>query len=495
MSVDEPRYLAVAWEMWQRADWLVPRLNGMVYPDKPPLLFWCINLAWSLFGVSETAARTVPIVFALLSLALTTVLARRFWPADGQTAGGAALILAGAGLFAVMSTLVMFDALLTVCVMLGVIGLDSARRGRSLSGWCLFGLGIGLGVLAKGPVVLVHLLPPALLAPLWLRGAPAPAWSRWYLGCAAGVAIGALIALAWAIPAAVHGGAEYRDAIFWGQSASRIVGSSEHSHARPIWFYLAVLPALLFPWIVWPPLWSVARRLRVAADDPMRMLAVWGGCAFVILSAIGGKQSHYLMPELPALALAAARALAVAPEGRRGPGWTPALVLAVLGAAGIGMTVWAGTGHPLPRVLTGWPLWFGPAFLALAVALALARRAFTALPIMAALCPAILLLGQLAARDALDVYGVGDASRTAAPHEAAGIAFVGDYHGELTFQGRLGKPVASLPDLAAMKDWVKAHPGGVLVGEPDADTQALGLPEILRRPYRSKAMVIWQVPG
>ena len=57
LPVDETRYLAVAWEMWWRGDFLLPWLNGEPYSHKPPLLFWLIHALWALFGVSELAAR------------------------------------------------------------------------------------------------------------------------------------------------------------------------------------------------------------------------------------------------------------------------------------------------------------------------------------------------------------------------------------------------------------------------------------------------------
>ncbi|TIM05057.1 hypothetical protein [Mesorhizobium sp.] len=45
LPIDETRYLAVAWEMFSRQDFLVPTLNFEPYFHKPPLLFWLIDLA------------------------------------------------------------------------------------------------------------------------------------------------------------------------------------------------------------------------------------------------------------------------------------------------------------------------------------------------------------------------------------------------------------------------------------------------------------------
>ncbi len=39
LPVDETRYLAVAWEMWFRDDFIVPYLNGEPYHHKPPCFF------------------------------------------------------------------------------------------------------------------------------------------------------------------------------------------------------------------------------------------------------------------------------------------------------------------------------------------------------------------------------------------------------------------------------------------------------------------------
>src|SRR6185295_6257255 len=69
--VDETRCLAVAWRMHWSGDWLVPHLGEHPYSDKPPLLLWLINLGWSVFGVSETWARLVPMLFAPLAMLLT----------------------------------------------------------------------------------------------------------------------------------------------------------------------------------------------------------------------------------------------------------------------------------------------------------------------------------------------------------------------------------------------------------------------------------------
>ncbi|MGH7373620.1 MAG: ArnT family glycosyltransferase, partial [Candidatus Rokuibacteriota bacterium] len=52
--------------------WLALRLNGVRYFDKPPLLYWLTAASFTLFGLTEWAARLAPLLGALLALAGTT---------------------------------------------------------------------------------------------------------------------------------------------------------------------------------------------------------------------------------------------------------------------------------------------------------------------------------------------------------------------------------------------------------------------------------------
>jgi 4-amino-4-deoxy-L-arabinose transferase-like glycosyltransferase len=269
LPVDETRYLSVAWEMQRDGSFIVPHLNGEIYAHKPPLLFWLINLVWSAIGVSEVAARLVAPAFGVLAVALTWRVGARLFP-DRPTLGPtAALILASTGVFALYGSLTMFDTMLASAVLLGVLALVRMDAG---GGWpATLGLGAALafGVLAKGPVILVHLMPLALARPVWsLAEVPGRA-GAWYGRVAVAIAMAVGPLALWLIPALWLGGADYRAEVLWRQSAGRMVNAFDH--ARPVWFFLALLPLLLWPW-AWRPqalrglasagLWS-DRRARV----------------------------------------------------------------------------------------------------------------------------------------------------------------------------------------------------------------------------------------
>ena len=88
MPIDETRYLAVSWEMYQGGSTLVPHLNGALYAHKPPLLFWLIDLVWLIGGVSTFGARLVAPTFAVAAVMLTGQVARRLWPDQPSARSG-----------------------------------------------------------------------------------------------------------------------------------------------------------------------------------------------------------------------------------------------------------------------------------------------------------------------------------------------------------------------------------------------------------------------
>ena len=99
LAIDETRYAAVALEMMQRGDWLVPQLNGEAYSHKPPLLFWLVLIGWKLFGVSAVWARLVAPLAGVVALALMASLARLLWPQDARARGWAPVLVVGAVLW------------------------------------------------------------------------------------------------------------------------------------------------------------------------------------------------------------------------------------------------------------------------------------------------------------------------------------------------------------------------------------------------------------
>lgn len=420
--IDETRYISVAWEMWLRDEYLVLYKNGAPYSHKPPLLFWLYNLGWAITGVNEWWPRLVSPLFSLGSLALTLSIARRLWPDDAATGPRSVWILTSGLLWMLFSTSAMFDVMLSFFVLLGLRGLLVAAHDSLLRGFAWLALAIGGGVLAKGPVVLLHLLPAALLAPLWASNLPR---KRWYIGLLLAFLGGATLALAWAIPAAVHGGEEYRRMIFWGQTANRMVDS--FAHKRPVWWYLPLLPLLLFPWLFWPTLWKqVWQRFKAApgpADRGLRFCLAWLLPGLLAFSLISGKQVHYLVPLVPAFALIASRLTAAAPPGR-----FSITALAAVGAITYVLLL-AGLSHYL------WQRY--------------------------------------------DITPLAQQIR-ALQQQGIPVANLDGYHAQYQFAGRLEAPVEEIDKIGRAAEWFAAHPNGVAL---HYTRRAAAGPALFDQPY------------
>jgi 4-amino-4-deoxy-L-arabinose transferase-like glycosyltransferase len=488
LPVDETRYVAVAWEMWQRGDFLVPHLNGEPYSHKPPLFFWLIQAGWWLFGINAWWPHCVGALASLAVLFLTTVLARQLWPADTTTARLVPWVLFAGIFWSLFYSWVQIDMLLVLASVLGMIGMVSAAHGHP-GGWLLTGVAIGLGVLTKGPVMLVFVLPAALLGPLWIDAPSRRPRLSWYGGIALSVFIGACIGLGWALPAAQAGGEAYREALLWGQTAERLVQSFAHAH--PWWWYLPWLPLLLLPWLLLPWLWPRLVATLHTPDAGTRFCLCVIVPALVLLSLISGKQAKYLLPLLPAAALLITRTmsgLAGQPVARR-----PWLLAASLLLAGAALTAVPSYPGGAPWLTAIHPAW-GAGIMVVAVVLVwLGPLRADHYPPVLALC-SVLVTGLFQAgvfHAGVPSYDLRQVSRLVAAARASGrpVANLARYHGQFHFYGRLTRPIIELPEGAALA-WAQNHPDGLLIAYHGPDQSGFPAAEYTR-PYRGGSLVVW----
>lgn len=493
--IDETRYVSVAWEMWLRGDFLVPFKNGTPYSHKPPLMIWMFQAGWAVFGVNEWWPRLVSPLFSAGSLLLTILLARRFWPAQTGLGGQAVIVLSTCLLWTFFSTAAMFDVLLAFFTLIGMHGTLLAADGKARRGFALLGLAIGLGVLAKGPVILLHTLPAALLAPWWNRERASMRWPLWFGGILLAVLLGAAIALSWAIPAGMAGGEAYRRAIFWGQTADRMVQS--FAHRREFWWYLPLLPVMFFPWFVWPGLWRAALQLgRQGLDRGGRFCLAWMLPVILAFSLISGKQPHYLIPVFPAFALLAA--LAMRNRTRISGLWLPSFIVLTIGVALLGMGAgWLkAPGGELSELTQWWP---GLLLILLTAGAYLAgRRVDKPLLVMALLgsaLPALLQLGL--ARPLYPAYDVRPIALAIAQAQADGriVAHAGEYDDQYHFAGRLRAPLVLLDNDQAVKAWLGSHPQAYVVIYRKNLKALQGIRTIAAQRYLAGAVALLDAPS
>ncbi len=463
IPVDETRYLSVAWEMWRNGDFLVPHLNGETYAHKPPLLFWLMQAGWWVFGVNEIWPRLITPLLSLACLYLVQLLAQRLWPRQPRVAATAPWVLFGSIVWLLFFTLVQFDLLLVFCTLLGMLGLVDAGRGKS-AGWWLLTLAMGLGLLAKGPVILLHLLPAGLLGPVWADERPGH-WGGWYGRLFLCVAGGAAMVLAWAVPAGLEGGEAYRNAIFWGQTANRVVNS--FAHREPWWWYLPMLPVLLLPWFLWPRLWKPLGQLKAfRKESGLRFLASWILPTLVLFSLVSGKQIKYLLPTLPALALVLAWLYAQSkPSRRRRMPDLAALMLLVSGLLllAVPYVAYGDIAWWIPRIS---PLWGGVLLGAGILALLLPEDLLPQEVIRVASAAMFMVLCVQSAMMGAGggAYDLREISQQIRRYQDQGLqlAYIGKYHGQFNFLGRLQHPVKRLND-RTVHVWAKKHPKDLVI--------------------------------
>jgi 4-amino-4-deoxy-L-arabinose transferase-like glycosyltransferase len=469
--IDETRYLTVAWEMRTTGNWSLPTLNFAPYSHKPPLLFWLINASWSVFGLSVWPARMIGALSMAGALALSHHLEKRLNPEAPRGIALSPLLLLALPLFVTLGFSIMFDMLLTATVTGAMLALWIASRTGARNAFGAYALCVGLGLLAKGPVALVFTVPPAVLARFWIDPAQRPGWAwRIALALAAGIAM----ALAWALRASYLGGPEFAEMLFWKQSAGRI--ASSFAHARPFWFYAPILLLLLTPLLLWRPLWSAFRNVLGNQNPARNFLLAWIVPAFVGLSLVSGKQLHYLLPLVPALALLAA--LGLDKVAARGTDRIPLVALVVLA-----MTALAVFGTSGMRWLTDDSTLMTMAarldlpLLALTGALVLIALAGVGRTIRASLCGLaaanLIVLISLAGQSRATLVELFDLQPVASLIAGLGdraVVSPQDSRGEIGFLARLKQPVVRVPR-GRLTCWLLQHPHSVaFVREKDETT-------------------------
>lgn len=292
IDADEGIYAQIPQQMLARGDWLTPYVNGLRSFDKPPLLYWLIGACYSLFGVSEFAAR-IP---AILGVTGTTFLVQRI---GGTRAACAFAFSVGTFLFTLE---VMHDILLVGFVTLTMYFLLRALEHPGF--WPVLGFFAASGgaFLAKGLVGIAFPFGIVLVYSVITRDMPRVrrAW------LAAGAALFCALVLPWHIAMEVANPGFLR-IHFLEEQVLRFFSRREpiDYDSVPLLLFWVLVPVWFFPWSAFLP--AAVRRER---DRVTVLAAVWFGLILVFFS-VSSRLEHYAFPLLPPLAILAGRALDV----------------------------------------------------------------------------------------------------------------------------------------------------------------------------------------
>ena len=303
---DEGRYGEVGRWMLVSGDWLTPRLNGLPFFHKPPLLYWLEAASLSMFGVNEFALRLVPALHVGLMLVGLYLAAHAI---GGEPLARRAALMLGSSLgFLVGGQYVNHDMLVACwiglaiwCFAFAFLAGDRPAPGLARLGF----VACALGLLSKG---LIGVALPGLVLLLWLA-ATRQLRKLLYLPWVSGLCLFAALALPWFVLAErQHPG--MLDYMVVRQQFQRYTGAA-FNNPQPWWFYLKALAVLFFPWLLFvpaalrpPP--GVTLVARPMAGALSMLCWIWLVAVVLFFSVPGSKLVGYVLPVLPPLSVLAA---------------------------------------------------------------------------------------------------------------------------------------------------------------------------------------------
>ena len=304
---DEGRYGDVGRAMLLSGDWLTPRLNGLPFFHKPPMLHWLQSASMAVLGVNEFALRLVPALHAgLMTVALylairavsTELLARR------------AAVMLGSGLaFLVGGQYVNHDMLVATWIGIAIwcFAFSFQAGERPHAGLARLGfMACGVGLLCKG---LIGIALPGLVLLIWLI------WTRQarkmlFLPWVSGLSLFAAIVVPW-FAMAQQKYPELLNYMFVHHHFARYTAKT-FNNPQPAWFYLLSIVLLMFPWALWV-LGAVRKRVpvQVACEEvPARpwlsLCWIWLLSITLFFTIPSSKLVGYILPVMPPVAWLAA---------------------------------------------------------------------------------------------------------------------------------------------------------------------------------------------
>ncbi|QIZ78799.1 glycosyltransferase family 39 protein [Ferrimonas lipolytica] len=310
MDTTEARYGNMARIMAETGNWLTPMFDyGIPFWGKPPLHTWASAVGIELFGLSEFAVRVPHFIAGLLVLGLVMLLARQLKLNPLMTG----LVLATTLVFSLAAGAVMTDMLLTLGMTLAMVGFyigwQQQPHSRSWSYAAFVGLAIGL--LAKGPVVIV-LFGLAIVPWLLWQVGPINGFKQLWLRhpIVSGLSLMLVIVAPWYIMAelATPGFLEY---FLLGEHFFRFVDAGwagdlyGKAHDQPrgmIWLFFAGAAMPWTPVLLWFGIRALKQGQR-RFSQAQAFLLCWMLAPLVLFTFAGNILPAYVLPGIPALAL------------------------------------------------------------------------------------------------------------------------------------------------------------------------------------------------
>lgn len=352
---DETRYAEIPREIIATGDWIVPRLNGLRYFEKPVLGYWLDAASILAFGQNAFAVRFPSAVAAGISALMLFLLVRRF---SGSNATG---LWAGVSFLTCIEVIVIgnistLDSMLAMFVTLSMVSFffahSEARFQAKIGFFILFGIACGLAFLTKGFIGLA--IPVTIIVPflLWERRIKELFGFPWI-----SIAAAVLVVLPWCLM--VHfRESDFWHYFFWIEHIKRFMSDSAQ-HAKPFWYFIPVFLGGALPWTFLLPAAASGLRNDFHRQPLTRFFICWFIFPFIFFSVSKGKLVTYILPCFPALAGLIALGLwrSTNPAKNRLFNMGAALLAVLTAAVAIVLTVSQLVDLPLPRAYSAQETW------------------------------------------------------------------------------------------------------------------------------------------
>ena len=297
LDADEGRNAEVAREMAETNDYVMPRLNGLPYLDKPIVYFAVTAAFMEVLGPTELAARLPAFLFTLATASVLFWFARRI----GLDPYVAAIAFLAMPLTMAFARIVIVDSALTFFVVVSLVAfhraIEESNRRWSVLAWAA----MGIAMITKGPVTFVLVL-FVVLPYAWRRKALAVLFPL--VGI---VLFAALIApWVWGVTQVVP---EFLRYIVVTETAERMA-TKALQRTGPPWYFVPYLLAGALPWSM---VALFSWRSFGKRDDTTFFLLLWLVLPLAFFTISQSKRPQYILPLMPAIALLVAR---IWPEAR-----------------------------------------------------------------------------------------------------------------------------------------------------------------------------------
>ncbi len=306
---DEGRYGEIPREMAVTGDFVTPRLNGVKYFEKPPLVYWLSALTFRQFGVSEFTVRLWGGIFSVIGVLLTYAAGRAL---HGRAAGiWSAIILATTLMYYIFSQIMLLDMAVAVTISGSLFAFILAvrePRGRKRFGlFMAFYVFMALATLSKG---LIGIALPGAVIFLWVL-----LLNRWRALWPFYPIVGSIMLLAIAAPwhiYAAQANPDFLNFYFYHEHWQRFT-TRVHGRYEPWWFFLPIFLVGLFPWVYFT---GQAMRESLAGGWKARQknseawfLLIWVAFIMAFFSKSQSKLIPYILPVFPAMAVMLGRSI------------------------------------------------------------------------------------------------------------------------------------------------------------------------------------------